>query len=212
MRACVQRSAGLERLLRRADARLGHRGTGRLPPRERVRPHLLWDVLTLAHSGFMGLAAARGWSLSRCCQYEGHGASQQLGFMINYYQDELLIDMSLETKGTYLMVAVSIFAFFPLFELDPGHLRELARASVQRGICCVSPAGECQRAARGSQGPAAAARGGGTGGNTAGGTWVWGQIHLFVQPLSRLVRESVVLMTLLLSQTFSSYLSAITTL
>lgn len=55
------------------------------------------------HSGtwsvFTGVAAASCWSLSRCGHYERCGASQQLGFMINYYQDELLIDMSLETKG-----------------------------------------------------------------------------------------------------------------
>lgn len=86
----------------------------------------------------MRLAAARDWSLSQCCRYEGCGASQQLGFMINYYQHELLIDMSLETKGRYLMVAVSHLRLFPLFELDTGHLRELAQASVQRGhLPCV---------------------------------------------------------------------------
>lgn len=67
--------------------------------------------------------------------------------MINYYQDELLIDLSLETKGRYLMVAISHLSLFLLFELDTGHLRELAQARVQGGICCVSSAGERHRAA-----------------------------------------------------------------
>lgn len=62
--------------------------------------YLLWDVLTLAiQSGFMGLAEVHPWCLSPCCHYEGCGANQQLAFMINYYQEELLIDVSLEPKG-----------------------------------------------------------------------------------------------------------------
>jgi hypothetical protein len=86
-------------------------------------------------SEFMGLAEVHHWSFSQCSHYEVHGASQQWGFMINYRQDELLIDMSLETRGRYFTVTVSPLCIFPSFELDTDQLRAnlgcVPRASIR---------------------------------------------------------------------------------
>lgn len=95
----------------------------------------------------MGLEAVSRWSLSRCCHYERCGAGRQLGFMINYYQDELLIDMSLETKGRYLTVMVSHLCSFLYLHATQATRESWLRPACTGDICYVSSAGQCHRAA-----------------------------------------------------------------
>lgn len=54
------------------------------------RSHLLWDVLIPAiQSGLWGWQKCTVSHFPRGCHYEVRGASHQLVFMINYYQDKL---------------------------------------------------------------------------------------------------------------------------
>lgn len=84
------------------------------------------------------------------------------------------------------MVAISHLCLFASFELDTGHLRELAQASMQRGhlLCvpCRRVSLSCLRRDGANSSPPEEA---GTGGwlcasclSTTGGTWVWGQMYL----------------------------------
>lgn len=68
-------------------------------------------------NGFTGLAEE---CLCMCFQLhhdEVQGASQKWGFMINYCQDEWLIDMLLENGERYFTVTISPCCFSPFLNL-----------------------------------------------------------------------------------------------